>query len=216
MAAVFTSLAAILRAGDRVVSSRALFGSCFVILDELLPRWGIETVFVDGHVLEQWEEALSRPAAAVFFESPSNPMQDLVDVAAVCTLAHAAGRPGDRRQRLRHAAAAAPAGARRRHRRLLRDQAHRRAGPGAGRRDPRPEEYIDEKVQLLMRHTGPSMSPFNAWVLLKGLETLRLRVDRQCDVALRVAEWLERHPRVRSVRYPSCPATRSTTSRGGR
>src|SRR5919206_90455 len=91
MAAVFTSLAAFLRAGDRVVASRALFGSCFVILDELLPRWGISTEFVDGHELDQWEKALATPAQAVFFETPSNPMQDLVDVRAVCDLAHAAG-----------------------------------------------------------------------------------------------------------------------------
>jgi len=91
MAAVFNSLIAFLRAGDRVVAARALFGSCFVILDELLPRWGITCEFVDGHDLAQWERALSTPAQAVFFESPSNPMQDLVDVRAVCELAHAAG-----------------------------------------------------------------------------------------------------------------------------
>ena len=78
-------------AGDRVVSSRALFGSCFVILDEILPRWGVETVFVDGADLDQWREALSVPTTAVFFETPSNPMQELVDIAAVSELAHAAG-----------------------------------------------------------------------------------------------------------------------------
>ena len=91
MAAVFVALAALCGAGDRVVSSRALFGSCFVILDEILPRWGVETVFVDGADLDQWREALSVPTTAVFFETPSNPMQELVDIAAVCELAHAAG-----------------------------------------------------------------------------------------------------------------------------
>ena len=85
------ALAALCGAGDRVVSSRALFGSCFVILDEILPRWGVETVFVDGADLDQWREALSVPTAAVFFETPSNPMQELVDIAAVSELAHAAG-----------------------------------------------------------------------------------------------------------------------------
>jgi len=91
MSAVFVALAALLGKGDRVVSSRSLFGSCFVILDEILPRWGVETVFVDGSDLDQWRQALSVPAAAVFFESPSNPMQELVDMAAVCDLAHGAG-----------------------------------------------------------------------------------------------------------------------------
>jgi O-succinylhomoserine sulfhydrylase len=206
MAAVFTSLAAILRAGDRVVSSRALFGSCFVILDELLPRWGIETEFVDGHVPEQWEEALSRPAAAVFFESPSNPMQDLVDVAAVCKLAHAAGAQvivdnvfaTPLLQRPLELGADIVVYSATKH---IDGQGRVLGGAILG-----PEEYIDEKVQLLMRHTGPSMSPFNAWVLLKGLETLRLRLDRQCAVALQVAGWLEQHPRVGSVRYPFLPS----------
>ena len=91
MAAVFVALAALLGKGDRLVSSRALFGSCFVIVDEILPRWGVETVLVDGSDLEQWRAALAEPTTAVFFETPSNPMQELVDVAAVSQLAHAAG-----------------------------------------------------------------------------------------------------------------------------
>ena len=91
MAAVFVALAALLGKGDRVVSARGLFGSCFVILDEILPRWGVETVFVDGPDLEQWREALSEPTTAVFFETPSNPMQELVDTRAVAEIAHAAG-----------------------------------------------------------------------------------------------------------------------------
>src|SRR6201993_5366360 len=94
MAAVFTSLGALLAAGDRLVAARSLFGSCFVVCSEILPRWGIETVFVDGDDLSQWEKALadpSKPTQAVFFETPSNPMQSLVDIAAVTELAHAAG-----------------------------------------------------------------------------------------------------------------------------
>ena len=91
MAAVWVALAALVSAGDRVVAARSLFGSCFVILDEILPRFGVTTDFVDGSDLDQWRAALATPAAAVFFESPSNPMQELVDVAAVCELAHAAG-----------------------------------------------------------------------------------------------------------------------------
>jgi len=202
MAAVFNSLAAFLRAGDRVVASRALFGSCFVILDELLPRWGIHCDFVDGHDLGQWERALATTAQAVFFESPSNPMQDLVDVRAVCELGHAAGarvvvdnvfatpvlsRPLELGADIVVYSAT----------KHIDGQGRVLGGAILG-----PKEYIDDEVQLLMRHTGPSLSPFNAWVLLKGLETLRLRVDHQCAAALRIAQWLQTHPRVTSVRYP--------------
>ncbi len=206
MAAVFNSLAALLRSGDRVVASRALFGSCFVILDELLPRWGIRTDFVDGHHLDQWREALSRPAQAVFFESPSNPMQDLVDVAAVCELAHRAGAQvvvdnvfaTPLLQRPLELGADIVVYSATKH---LDGQGRVLGGAILG-----PAKYITDQVQTLMRHTGPSMSPFNAWVLLKGLETLRLRVDRQCVAALRIAQWLEQNPRVASVRYPYLPS----------
>jgi O-succinylhomoserine sulfhydrylase len=206
MAAVFTSLAAFLRAGDRVVASRALFGSCFVILDELLPRWGISCDFVDGHEPGQWERALARPARAVFFETPSNPMQDLVDVRAVCALAHAAGArvvvdnvfATPLLQKPLELGADIVVYSATKH---MDGQGRVLGGAVLG-----PQKYIDEEVQLLMRHTGPSMSPFNAWVLLKGLETMRLRVGHQCASALRIAGWLEDHPRVTSVRYPFLPS----------
>src|SRR3712207_2822418 len=159
MAAVINSLAALLRAGDRVVASRALFGSCFVILDEILPRWGIRTDFVGGHDLDQWREALSAPAQAVFFESASNPMQDLIDGEAVCELAHAAGA-----QVVLDNVFATP---------LLQKPLELGAdivvysatkhidgqGRVLGGAILGPEEYIKERVQTLMRHTGPSMSP---------------------------------------------------------
>lgn len=206
MAAVFNSLAAILRAGDRVVASRALFGSCFVILDEILPRWGIRTDFVDGHDLDQWSEALATPAQAVFFESPSNPMQDLIDVPAVCELAHAAGAKvvldnvfaTPVLQKPLELGADIVVYSATKH---IDGQGRVLGGAILG-----PQEYINEDVQTLMRHTGPSLSPFNAWVLLKGLETMRLRVEHQCGVALGIARWLEEHPLVRSVRYPHLPS----------
>jgi O-succinylhomoserine sulfhydrylase len=206
MAAVFNSLAAILKTGDRVVAARALFGSCFVILDELLPRWGIITEFVDGHELDQWTKALATPAQAVFFETPSNPMQDLIDIRAVSELARAAGarvivdnvfatpllcKP------LEFGADIVVYSATKH----IDGQGRVLGGAILG-----PKEYIDEDVQTLMRHTGPSLSPFNAWVLLKGLETLRLRVDAQCVAALRIAQWLEADPRVGAVRYPHLPS----------
>lgn len=202
MSAVFTALAALLGAGDRVVASRGLFGSCFVILDEILPRWGVETVFVDGPDLEQWRQALSQPTTAVFFESPSNPMQELVDMRAVSDLAHAAGaqvvvdnvfgtpvfsRPLD------HGADVVVYSATKH----IDGQGRVLGGAILGRR-----EFIDGPVQNLVRHTGPTMSAFNAWVLLKGLETLRLRVEAQAATALTLAEVLEAHPKVSRVVHP--------------
>ena len=202
MAAVFTSLMAFLKAGDRVVAARALFGSCMVILDELLPRWGISCDFVDGHDLDQWAAALATPAQAVFFESPSNPMQDLVDVAAVCELAHAAGAvvvvdnvfATPLLQKPMQLGADVVVYSATKH---IDGQGRVLGGAILGS-----TEYIDGGVQTLMRHTGPSMSPFTAWVLLKGLETMKLRVDAQCAAAVEIATHLEAHPKVQRVRYP--------------
>lgn len=202
MAAVFNSLLALVKAGDHVVASRALFGSCFIILNDILPRYGVRTTFVDGHDLDQWHAALSQPTRAVFFESPSNPMQDVIDIPAVCQAAHAAGawvvvdnvfatpvlsRP------LQMGADVVVYSATKH----IDGQGRVLGGAILG-----PREYIRGEVEQLMRHTGPSMSPFNAWVLAKGLETLRLRVDHQCATALDLARWLESHPAVSSVRYP--------------
>ncbi len=202
MAAVFTSLGALLRAGDRLVAARSLFGSCFVVCSEILPRWGVETVFVDGDDLAQWEAALSVPAQAVFFETPSNPMQSLVDIAAVCDMAHTAGA-----KVVLDNVFATP---------LLQQgfplgvdvvvysgtkhiDGQGRVLGGAILGD---KEYIDGPVQQLMRHTGPALSPFNAWTLLKGLETMAVRVNYSNASAQRIAEFLEAHPAVRWVRYP--------------
>jgi O-succinylhomoserine sulfhydrylase len=202
MAAVFTSLGALLAAGDRLVAARSLFGSCFVVCNEILPRWGVETVFVDGDDLAQWEQALSKPTQAVFFETPSNPMQSLVDIAAVTEMAHAAGA-----KVVLDNVFATP---------LLQQglplgvdvvvysgtkhiDGQGRVLGGAILGD---KEYIDGPVQKLMRHTGPAMSAFNAWVLLKGLETLAVRVEYSNSSAHRIAEFLEGHPAVRWVRYP--------------
>ena len=202
MAAVFTSLGALLAAGDRLVAARSLFGSCFVVCNEILPRWGVETVFVDGDDLSQWEEALSVPTQAVFFETPSNPMQQLVDIAAVCDLAHAAGAkvvldnvfatPILQQGMPLGADVVVYSGTKH-----IDGQGRVLGGAILGS-----EEYINEPVQKLMRHTGPALSPFNAWTLLKGLETLAVRVDYQNASAHRVAEFLENHPAVSWVRYP--------------
>lgn len=206
MAAVFVSLAALCGAGSRLVASRALFGSCFVIVDEILPRWGVETVLVDGSDLSQWEAALDRETAAVFFETPSNPMQELVDIESVSRLAHAVGakvvvdnvfgtpvfsKP------LQHGADIV----------VYSTTKHIDGGGRVlGGAILGPKDYIQGPVKNLMRHTGPSMSPFNAWVNLKGLETLRLRVEQQARSTLALAEFLEAHPQVVDVRYPWLPS----------
>jgi O-succinylhomoserine sulfhydrylase len=202
MAAVFVALGALLGKGDRVVSSRALFGSCFVVLDEILPRWGVESVFVDGTDLGQWREALSVPTTAVFFESPSNPMQELVDMQAVCDLAHAAGakvvvdnvfgtpvfsKPLEQGADVIVYSAT----------KHIDGQGRTLGGAVLGT-----SAFVNGPVKNLMRHTGPSMSPFNAWVLLKGLETLSLRVGRMSSSALVVARALEGHPKISRVLYP--------------
>ncbi|MCH9729412.1 MAG: O-succinylhomoserine sulfhydrylase [Actinomycetia bacterium] len=202
MAAVFTSLGALLATGDRLVAARSLFGSCFVVCNEILPRWGVETVFVDGNDLSQWEEALSVPTQAVFFETPSNPMQELVDIAAVCDLAHAAGAKVvlDNVFATPILQQGFPLGADvvvysgTKH---IDGQGRVLGGAILGS-----QQYIDEPVQKLMRHTGPALSPFNAWTLLKGLETLELRVQHQNSSALKIAEFLESNSSVRQMRYP--------------
>lgn len=206
MSAVFTALAALVRSGSRVVAARALFGSTVVLFDQVFAKWGVRTEYVDGHVLEQWEQALSTPADVVFFETPSNPMQDLVDIAAVSRLAHAAGatvvvdnvfatpvfsRP------LEHGADVVVYSATKH----IDGQGRVLGGAILGS-----TEFVRGPVQTMLRNTGPSLSPFNAWVLLKGLETLGVRVRHQAGSALTVARWLEEQPQVAQVRYPFLPS----------
>ncbi|MFE1595404.1 O-succinylhomoserine sulfhydrylase [Nocardia sp. NPDC058705] len=202
MSAVFTALGALLKAGDRLVAARSLFGSCFVVCNEILPRWGIETVFVDGDDLDQWEQALSVPTQAVFFETPANPMQTLVDVRKVTELAHAAGAkvvldnvfatPLLQRGFELGADVVVYSGTKH-----IDGQGRVLGGAILGAKD-----YIDGPVKTLMRHTGPALSPFNAWTLLKGLETMPLRVRHSTESALQVAKFLEINDSVDWVKYP--------------
>ena len=202
MSAVFTALGGLCATGDRIVASRALFGSCFVVVDEVLRRWGVESTFVDGTDLDAWEEALATPATAVFFETPSNPTQELVDIAAVSELAHRAGavvvvdnvfgtpvfsRPLD------HGADIVVYSTTKH----IEGQGRVMGGAILG-----PTELVGGPIQTLLRHTGPAMSPFNAWVTLKGLETLTLRVEKQAATALELARHLESHERVTQVFHP--------------
>ncbi len=202
MAAVHAVLMAQLAAGDHVVASRLLFGSSHYILHEILPRFGIAVTTVDGTDLGAWERALARPTRLVLLESPGNPTLELVDIAAVAGLAHAAGA------------------------RLVVDNVlatpllQRPLALGADLVVYSATKHIDGQGRCLggvilgehrliektlvpyLKHTGPALSPFNAWVLLKGLETLALRIDAQTATAARIAAFLEGHPRVARVLYP--------------
>ncbi len=202
MAAVFASLISLVKAGDRVVASDALFGSCQFILTEILPRFGVETVLVDGRDLKQWKQALAKKTAAVFVETPSNPALRIVDLAAVGKLAHAAGAAlivdnvfaTPLLQKPLTLGADVVVYSATKH---IDGQGRALGGVVLGSR-----KYIEEKLQPILRHTGPSLSPMNAWLLLKGLETLELRVERQCESALRIARFLAGQPKVTNVLYP--------------
>ncbi len=206
MAAVFAALACRLRAGQRLVSSRALFGSCHWIVSELLPRWGIETVLVDGRDLGAWEAALAGGAAAAFCESPSNPTLEIIDLAAVARLTHRAGglfvvdnvfATPLLQQPLALGADVVVYSATKH----IDGQGRCLGGAILGS-----EKFINDDLGPFYRHTGPALSPFNAWLLLKGLETLGLRVDRQCRTAAAIARHLETHPKIARVLYPGLPS----------
>ncbi|MBL29453.1 MAG: O-succinylhomoserine sulfhydrylase [Rhodospirillaceae bacterium] len=203
MSAVFAALACQLSAGDHLVAARAMFGSCHHIVTQILPRWGIETTLVDGTDLDAWAAAI-RPGAtkAVFFETPSNPTLELIDIAAVAEIAHQAGarvvvdnvfstpvlqRPGEF-----GADVVVYSGTKH-------IDGQGRCLGGAVLSSAR---FRNEVLQPFMRHTGPALSPFNAWVLLKGLETLDLRVEAQCRSAARLAAFLETRREVARAIYP--------------
>lgn len=202
MAAVFGALACQLNAGDRLVASRAIFGSCYYVCNDLLPRFGIQTEFVDGSDPHQWEAALAKPTQAVFIESPSNPGLDVIDIAHVCKLAHKAGAQvivdnvfaTPLLQKPLQFGADIVVYSATKH---IDGQGRCLGGAVLGTR-----KFIDEKFTPFLRHTGPSLSPFNAWVLLKGLETLDLRVQRHCSNALTIARALEEHRKITRLLYP--------------
>ncbi|HEY7852389.1 MAG TPA: O-succinylhomoserine sulfhydrylase [Caulobacteraceae bacterium] len=202
MAAVHLALMGLLRAGDHVVSGRALFGSCRWILNTWAPRFGVETTLVDGRDVAAWRAAV-RPNTQVFFlESPANPLLELVDIAAVCALAKEIGAKVvvDNvfatplfQSPLKLGADIVVYSATKH----IDGQGRVLGGAILG-----PAALMEESYKDPMRHTGPALSPFNAWLLLKGLETLDLRVRRQSDTAAALADRLADHPKVRACRYP--------------
>ena len=202
MAAVFASMACMVKTGDHIVGSRALFGSCLYVLTEILPRYGVETTIVDGTDLEQWAQALSRPTACVFIETPSNPGLEIIDIAAVSKLAHEAGAlviidnvfATPVLQRPMEFGADIVVYSATKH---IDGQGRCLGGAVLGS-----EEYCENTLKPFLRHTGPSLSPFNAWVMLKGLETLELRVMQHCRNAANVADFLTRQNGLNKVLYP--------------
>src|ERR1700710_1226009 len=203
MAAVNAALLSHLKAGDRVVASRALFGSCHWIVSTLLPKFGISADFVDGSDLAQWQAALSRPTNLVLVESPSNPMLEIVDLPAVAELAHAAGAivvvdnvfaTPLLQQPLTLGADV-----------VVYSCTKHMDGQGRvlGGAILASKKWVTDVLQPFIRNTGPAMSAFNAWVLLKGIETLSLRVDASCRSAETLARFLEQRPEVSRVWYPT-------------
>jgi O-succinylhomoserine sulfhydrylase len=202
MAAVTTAILAPLKAGDHVVAAKAMFGSCRYVVEDLLPRYGIASTLVDGLDLDQWQRAMRPNTKTCFLESPTNPTLDVLDISAIAEIAHAGGA------------------------RLIVDnvfatpiwQSPLQLGADAvvysatkhidgqgrclGGIILSSEAFIAEHIHNFVRQTGPSMSPFNAWVLLKGLETLAVRVRAQTETAAAVAEALAKHPKISRLIYP--------------
>jgi O-succinylhomoserine sulfhydrylase len=202
MAAVTTAVLAPLKAGDHVVAAKAMFGSCRYVVEDLLPRYGIQSTLVDGLDLDQWRKAMQPNTKSCFLESPTNPTLDVLDIGAIAEIAHRGGA------------------------RLIVDNVF--ATPiwqsplalgadvvvysatkhidGQGRCLGgiilSSEAFIAEHIHTFMRQTGPSMSPFNAWILLKGLETLAIRVRAQTETAAAIADALARHPKISRLIYP--------------
>ncbi len=202
MGAISAAMIAPCAAGDRVVAASALFGSCRYICSTLLPRYGIETEFVDGTDLQAWKRALSKPTRLVLIESPSNPLLEAVDIQAVADLAHKAGAllivdnvfASPVLQKPLQMGADIVVYSATKH---MDGQGRVLCGAILGQSD-----FIEEHIDPWLRHTGPAASPFNAWIVLKGLETLDLRVRKASETAAYLADMLAEHKNIQAVRYP--------------
>ncbi len=202
MAAVTAALMGQVQAGDHVVAARALFGSCLYIVEELLPRFGVASTLVDGADLDQWRAAMRPQTKVLFLESPTNPCLEVYDISAIAAIAHQNGATlvvdnvfatPILQKALPHGADCIVYSATKHidgHGRCL-------GGVILASRD-----FIDKYIHNFLRQTGPALSPFNAWVMLKSLETLHLRIAQQMKGAARIADVLANHPNVRRVIYP--------------
>jgi O-succinylhomoserine sulfhydrylase len=205
MAAVTVAILGQLKAGDHVVAAKALFGSCRYVVEDFLPRYGISSTLVDGTDLAQWKNAVRPNTKTFFLESPTNPTLEIVDIAEVAKIAHAAGATlvvdNVFATPLFQSPFALGADC------VVYSATKHIDGQGRclGGVILGSEKFIQDNVQTLIRQTGPSISPFNAWVLLKGLETLSVRVRRQTDTAATVAVALVDHPKITRMIYPGRP-----------
>lgn len=205
MSAMFASVACMVKSGDRVVASAAMFSSCYVVLAEILPKWGVAIEFVKGDDLAGWQRALSKPAQVVFIESPSNPMMEITDIKAVSELAHKVGATvivdnvmaSPVFQRPLELGADVVMYSATKH---IDGQGRVLGGAILGSK-----KYFTDYLLQFNRHTGPSMSPFNAWILAKSLETMKMRVETMFASALEVAKFLHAHPKINRVLYPGLP-----------
>ena len=209
MSAMFASIASLVAAGDRVVASAAMFSSCHVVLTEILPKWGVTVELIKGNDATDWAKALSKPTKAVFIETPSNPLNEIVDIRMVSDLAHkvealvivdnvmaspvfqkplALGADIVMYSATKH----------------IDGQGRVLGGAILGSK-----EYMRDSLLPFVRHTGPSLSPFNAWVLLKSLETMHMRVKQMAESSQEVAEFLENHPKIATVNYPGLKSHKS-------
>jgi O-succinylhomoserine sulfhydrylase len=205
MAAVTTALMGQVRAGDHVVASKALFGSCLYIVEEHLPRYGVTSTLVNGNNLDEWKKAVRPNTKTFFLESPTNPVLEVLDIKAIADIAHAAGATlvvdnvfsTPLFQKPLALGADCVVYSATKH---IDGQGRCLGGVVLGS-----AKFIQDNVHNLIRQTGPSLSPFNAWVLLKGLETLSVRVRRQTDTAATMAVALSEHPKIRRLIYPGRP-----------
>jgi O-succinylhomoserine sulfhydrylase len=205
MAAVTAAMMGQVKAGDHVVAARALFGSCRWVIEDLLPRCGVSSTLVDGTDLDAWRAAMRPGTKAVFIETPTNPSLEIIDIAAVSDIAHSAGATltvdnvfaTPLWQKPLALGADCVVYSATKH---IDGQGRCLGGVVLGS-----TEFIETKLQQFLRMTGPSLSPFNAWVLLKGLETLPLRVERQTETAGLLADALSSHPKVARILYPGRP-----------
>ncbi len=202
MSAMFASIACLVSQGDHVVAAASMFSSCYVVLNEFLPRWGVTVEFVTGNEKSIWEKALSKHTKAVFIETPSNPMLDIVDLKMVSDLAHKVGAlvivdnvmsSPVLQKPLQHGADVVMYSATKH----IDGQGRVLGGAILGSQD-----YVQNHLSQFVRHTGPNLSAFNAWILLKSLETINMRVVRMSDSAQEIAEFLSGHKKIASVNYP--------------
>jgi len=206
MSAILAMAMAVLKAGDHVICSASVFGSTVQLFSNIMGKFGVQTSFVDGASIAAWDGALRQDTKLLFVETPSNPLTEIADIAALAALAKRAGallavdncfctpvlqQPFQLGADLViHSAT-----------KYLDGQGRVLGGAVLGPRGP-----VMDGVFGFLRTAGPSLSPFNAWVLLKGLETLRIRMEAQSQAALQLAQWLERHPRIERVYYPGLPS----------